>query len=153
MIPARGGSFELRDVLNDEPGMSPMQLWSNESQERYVLAVAEQHWTDFLEICERERCLYAVVGEATEERELKLHDNYFAGKQDVDKTSCRDLAWPIDMPMDVLLGNPPKMLRDVQHQPLKLRAFNSEVIDLDEAATACPQIANGGQQVIPDNYR
>ena len=130
----RGGSFELRDVLNDEPGMSPMQLWSNESQERYVLAVAEEYWSDFLDICERERCLYAVVGKATEERELKLHDNYFAEKQGVDSTSCRDLAWPIDMPMDVLLGNPPKMLRDVQHQPAELLAFSTEGIDLDEAA-------------------
>jgi phosphoribosylformylglycinamidine synthase len=130
----RGGSFELRNVLNDEPGMSPMQLWSNESQERYVLAVRNDCWPVFQQICERERCLYAVVGEATEERELKLHDDYFAAENDVDSTSCRDLAWPIDMPMDVLLGKPPKMLRDVQHRPAELNAFNTEGIDLADAA-------------------
>ena len=130
----RGGSFELRDVLNDEPGMSPMQLWSNESQERYVLAVADEYWPAFLEICQRERCLYAVVGKATEERELKLHDNYFAEKQDEEKSSCRDLAWPIDISMDVLLGNPPKMLRDVLHQSTELLAFTAEELDLEEAA-------------------
>ncbi len=130
----RGGSFELRNVLNDEPGMSPMQLWSNESQERYVLAISNDQWTAFQQICERERCLYAVVGEATEERELKLHDDYFAEKKDVVSTSCRDLAWPIDMPMDVLLGKPPKMLRDVEHRSVELNAFNTAEIDLAEAA-------------------
>ena len=130
----RGGSFELRNVLNDEPGMSPMQLWSNESQERYVLAIHNDQWAIFQEICERERCLYAVAGEATEKRELKLHDDYFAEKKSVNSTFCRDLAWPIDMPMDVLLGKPPKMLRDVDHRPSQLNAFNSDKIDLAEAA-------------------
>ncbi len=130
----RGGSFELRDVLNDEPGMSPMQLWSNESQERYVLAIADQYWEDFKQICERERCLYAVVGKATEERQLSLHDQHFVDEPAGSSTACRDLAWPIDMPMDVLLGNPPKMLRDVQHKKSELVAFNTQNIDLNEAA-------------------
>jgi phosphoribosylformylglycinamidine synthase len=130
----RGGSFNLRDVLNDEPGMSPMQLWSNESQERYVLAISNEHWPVFTKICERERCLYAVVGEATDERELKLHDAFFAEEKNVESSACRDLAWPIDMSMDLLLGNPPKMLRDVQHKPAELKAFSTADIDLPEAA-------------------
>ncbi len=128
----RGGSFELRDVLNDEPGMSPMQLWSNESQERYVLAIADHCWSDFKQICERERCLYTVVGKATDERRLRLHDRYFADSSK-DPAACRDLAWPIDIPMDVLLGKPPKMLRDVKHQQTELVAFHADNIDLNEA--------------------
>jgi phosphoribosylformylglycinamidine synthase len=130
----RGGSFELRDVLNDEPGMSPMQLWSNESQERYVLAIADQHWHAFEQICERERCLYAVVGKATQERQLSLHDQHFVDQPADSSTACRDLAWPIELPMDILLGNPPKMLRDVQHQAPALKAFNAQNLDLNEAA-------------------
>ena len=130
----RGGRFELRDVLNDEPGMSPMQLWSNESQERYVLAIADQYWDDFEQICERERCLYAVVGKATDERRLRLHDQHFADQPADSFTACRDLAWPIDIPMDVLLGKPPKMLRDVQREITGLLPFNAENLDLNEAA-------------------
>ncbi|MEA1890764.1 MAG: phosphoribosylformylglycinamidine synthase [Pseudomonadota bacterium] len=130
----RGGNFELRDVLNDEPGMSPMQLWSNESQERYVLAIADRYWDGFTQICERERCLYAVVGKATEERRLSLHDQHFVDQPADNSSACRDLAWPIDIPMDVLLGKPPKMLRDVQHKAAELMPFNADSIDLNEAA-------------------
>jgi len=131
----RGGSFELRDVLNDEPGMSPMQLWSNESQERYVLAIADQHWDEFEQICERERCLYSVVGKATEDRRLSLHDQHFADQPADRSAACRDLAWPIDMPMDVLLGKPPKMQRNVTHNLSGLVAFNTQNIDLNEAVS------------------
>ncbi len=131
----RGGSFELRDVLNDEPGMSPMQLWSNESQERYVLAIADQHWDEFEQICERERCLYSVVGKATEDRRLSLHDQHFADQPADRSAACRDQAWPIDMPMDVLLGKPPKMQRNVTHNPPELVAFNTQNIDLNEAVS------------------
>ncbi|PTB34678.1 phosphoribosylformylglycinamidine synthase [Photobacterium phosphoreum] len=97
----RGGKFQLRDVPNDEPGMSPLEIWCNESQERYVLAIAPENMATFDAICQRERAPYAVVGEATAERHLTLEDNHF------DNT-------PIDMPMDILLGKAPKMHRDAQ---------------------------------------
>jgi len=99
----RGGRFELRAVPNDEPGMSPMQIWCNESQERYVLAVAAEHLDAFQALCERERCPFEVLGEATEAQDLVLGDGYF------DNT-------PIDLPLALLLGKPPKMLRDVRHK-------------------------------------
>ncbi|MCV5919014.1 AIR synthase-related protein, partial [Escherichia coli] len=73
----RGGKFQLRDVPNDEPGMSPLEIWCNESQERYVLAVAPENMEAFDAICKRERAPYAVVGVATEERHLTLEDSHF----------------------------------------------------------------------------
>ncbi|MBY5992892.1 phosphoribosylformylglycinamidine synthase [Ferrimonas balearica] len=96
----RGGRFQLRDVPSDEPGMSPLELWCNESQERYVMAVAPENLATFDAICQRERAPYAVIGEATEERHLTLEDSHFGNN-------------PIDMPMEVLLGKAPKMHRDV----------------------------------------
>ena len=106
----RGGRFNLRDILNDEPGMSPLEVWCNESQERYVMAVAPEKLELFDALCKRERAPYAVIGEATEEMHLSLSDSHFDNK-------------PIDMPLDVLLGKTPKMTRDVstlkvQGQPL-----------------------------------
>ncbi len=99
----RGGRFELRNIPNDEPGMSPLEIWCNESQERYVLAVAPENLATFEAICQRERAPFAVIGEATEERHLSLTDAQLKDQ-------------PIDMPMDVLLGKPPKMQRDVTTQ-------------------------------------
>ncbi len=117
----RGARFELRTIPNDEPGMSPMEIWCNESQERYVLAVAQQDLETFVQICERERCPYAIIGEATEEQQLVVGDGHF------DNT-------PIDMPMEVLLGKPPKMLRDVKHHPFTKQEFDPANIDLAEAS-------------------
>jgi phosphoribosylformylglycinamidine synthase len=94
----RGGLFNLRKVPNDEPGMSPLEIWCNESQERYVLAVPAAKIETFSKICERERCPFAVVGEATEEKRLVLEDPHFQNK-------------PIDLPLEVLLGKPPRMHR------------------------------------------
>ena len=94
----RGGRFNLRKVPNDEPGMSPLEIWCNESQERYVLAVPASRIDLFRQLCERERCPFAVVGEATEERRLVLEDSHFGNT-------------PIDMPLEVLLGKPPRMHR------------------------------------------
>ena len=116
----RGGIFQLRDVPNDEPGMSPLEIWCNESQERYVMAVAPENMATFDAICKRERAPYAVVGIATEERELKLEDSYF------DNT-------PIDMPMDVLLGNTPKMHRDAKTLKANNPAIDRSCIELNEA--------------------
>ena len=96
----RGGKFELRAIPNDEPGMTPLAIWCNESQERYVLAIAPHRMDVFTALCERERAPFAVVGHATEERHLTLYDEVFDNN-------------PVDMPLDVLLGKAPKMHRDV----------------------------------------
>jgi len=98
----RGGRFELRVIPNDEPSMSPMEIWCNESQERYVLGVHPDRIDEFKAICERERCPWAVVGETTEEEHLLLGD-------------ADNETSPIDMPLSLLLGKPPKMLREVKH--------------------------------------
>jgi phosphoribosylformylglycinamidine synthase len=98
----RGGRFELRLVPNDESSMSPMEIWCNESQERYVLGIHPDRVDEFQAICERERCPWAIVGETTEEEHLLLGD-------------ADNETLPIDMPLSLLLGKPPKMLRDVTH--------------------------------------
>jgi len=100
----RGARFDLRAVPLEESGLAPKEIWSNESQERYVLAIAPASLEQFKAFCERERCPFAVVGVATEERQLVLDDTALTeGAQ----------KHPVDMPMNVLLGKPPKMQRDV----------------------------------------
>jgi phosphoribosylformylglycinamidine synthase len=115
-----GAIFQLRDVHNEEPGMSPRELWSNEAQERYVMAVLPADLERFKAMCERERCPFAVVGYATEERHLTVADSHFDNK-------------PVDMDLSVLLGKPPKMTRDVKSVAKKLSAFDSSKIDIKEA--------------------
>ncbi|MES2023941.1 MAG: phosphoribosylformylglycinamidine synthase [Pseudomonadota bacterium] len=117
----RGAIFDLRKVPLEESGMAPKEIWSNESQERYVLAIAPESLPQFTYLCERERCLFAVVGTATEERQLKVIDPENGNN-------------PVDMPMDVLLGKPPKMHRDVQHVQQDLPAIDVTGIDLLEAS-------------------
>ncbi|MBU2977884.1 phosphoribosylformylglycinamidine synthase [Alteromonas sp. C1M14] len=117
----RGGRFELRDVLSDEPGMTPLELWCNESQERYVLSVAPENLATFEAICARERAPFAVVGEATAERHLLLNDQQFENQ-------------PIDMPLDVLLGKPPKMHRDVTSKTVSPEQLQRQGITLADAA-------------------
>ena len=117
----RGGNFELRNVLSDEPGMTPLELWCNESQERYVLSVAPENMPVFEAICARERAPFAVVGEATAEQHLNLNDSQFDNK-------------PIDMPLDVLLGKPPKMHRDVESAKVSSPALDDTGITLADAA-------------------
>ncbi len=127
-----GGEFELREVPNDDPGMSPMEIWCNESQERYVLAVAADRLDDFKALCERERCPYAVVGEATGEQVLRLHDRHFDNQ-------------PIDMPLSLLLGKPPKMSRKVARVAPYAKPFDTAQIDIAEAAARVlrlPTVAN-----------
>ncbi|MGK2946424.1 MAG: phosphoribosylformylglycinamidine synthase [Candidatus Malihini olakiniferum] len=116
----RGGRFELRDILNDEPGMSPLEVWCNESQERYVLAVAPEKLGLFDELCRRERAPYAVIGEATEEQHLTLNDRHFNNQ-------------PVDLPLNILLGKTPKMLRDVKRKTTQGALLNREGIFLAEA--------------------
>lgn len=117
----RGAIFDLRAVPLEESGMAPKEIWSNESQERYVLAIAPESLPQFEYLCKRERCLFAVVGTATEERQLKVIDPQHGNE-------------PVDMPMDVLLGKPPKMHRDVSHVEQTLPAVDLTGIDLLEAS-------------------
>ncbi|MGH1538866.1 MAG: phosphoribosylformylglycinamidine synthase [Arenicella sp.] len=122
----KGGHFQLRDVLNDEPGMTPMQIWCNEAQERYTLAVMPDDLEAFKAICARERCLYCVVGRATDQQTLVLDDSEFSeGTERQQK--------PIDLDMDILFGKPPKMLRDVQRAAPQAEDLVTDGIDLKEA--------------------
>ncbi len=116
----RGAELDLRCVPNDEPGMSPMEIWCNESQERYVLAVADDRLEGFIALCERERCIYAVLGKATAQRDLRVTDPQF------DNT-------PVDLPLDVLLGKPPKMHRNAEHNETPQPEFERRGIELKEA--------------------
>ncbi|MFV1873040.1 MAG: phosphoribosylformylglycinamidine synthase [Oleiphilus sp.] len=117
----RGGRFDLRKIPNDEPGMAPHEIWCNESQERYVIAVMPDDLARFEAICERERCPFAVIGDALEEHELILEDPKFDNK-------------PVDLPMSVLFGKPPKMHRSVQSKAFTKPMFDSSVININEAA-------------------
>ena len=116
----RGGIFELRNIPNDEPGMAPHEIWCNESQERYVLAVAEEDFDRFEAICKRERAQYAVIGHATEERHLRVSDEHFGNN-------------PVDLPLDVLLGKAPKMHRDVTSKQATGTALNTDQITVRDA--------------------
>jgi phosphoribosylformylglycinamidine synthase len=117
----RGAIFDLRKVPLEESGMAPKEIWSNESQERYVLAIAPADLAVFQALCERERCPFAVVGVATEERQLKVIDPEMGNN-------------PVDMPMEVLLGKPPKMHRDVKHVQNDFPPIDLTGIELEEAA-------------------
>jgi phosphoribosylformylglycinamidine synthase len=141
----RGGHFQLRKVPNDQASMSPMELWCNEAQERYVLAVSQQDLPLFEQLCERERCLYAVVGEATEAQHLLVEDSYFKNRALKNSGASARKDQPIDMELSVLLGKPPKMTRDVKHLKRKLPKFKTRGIDLKEAAyrvLRLPTVAN-----------
>ncbi|WP_353229585.1 phosphoribosylformylglycinamidine synthase [Pseudomonas qingdaonensis] len=116
----RGGRFELRNVPNDEPGMAPLEIWSNESQERYVLAVDAKDLERFTAICERERCPFAVVGEATAEPQLTVTDSHFGNS-------------PVDMPLEVLLGKAPRMHRSVSREAELGDDFDPSTLDLADS--------------------
>jgi phosphoribosylformylglycinamidine synthase len=110
----RGARLELRAIPSDDPGMSPLEIWCNEAQERYVLAVAAERVAELEALCRRERCPFAVLGEATADGRLLVSDAHFRNA-------------PIDLPLEVVLGRPPRMLRDVKHEraaraPLDLSA-------------------------------
>ncbi|MCU1728277.1 phosphoribosylformylglycinamidine synthase [Pseudomonas sp. 7P_10.2_Bac1] len=115
----RGGRFELRNIPNDEPGMAPHEIWSNESQERYVLAVSVEDFDRFQAICERERCPFAVVGEATAEPQLTVTDSHFGNS-------------PVDMPLEVLLGKAPRMHRSVVREAELGDDFDPASLNLGE---------------------
>ena len=116
-----GAVFDLRKVPTEEPGMSPAEIWSNESQERYVLAIPPTRIAEFQAMCERERCPFAVVGEATGDGHLTVTDDHFGVN-------------PVDMEMEALLGKPPRMTRDVKHEPETFVSFDATAIELKDAA-------------------
>ena len=115
----RGARFDLRAVPLEESGLAPKEIWCNESQERYVLAIAPESLPQFQAFCERERCPFSVVGVATEERHLSLVDE---GQES-----------PVDMPMDVLLGKPPKMHRDVKTVQREFKPMDLTGVSLEKA--------------------
>lgn len=120
-LSGKGATFDLSKVPVEESGMSPLEIWCNESQERYVIALDAAKIDIFRDFCERERCPFAVLGTITEEADLKL---------------TRPEETPaVDMPMEVLLGKAPRMHRDVAHVETKLSAFKSEGLDLAKAVT------------------
>jgi len=106
-----GGKFRLRDIPSEEKGMSPLEIWCNEAQERYVLAISKESLPIFKELCERERCPFAIAGEAIVEQNLILIDEHFKNN-------------PIDIPIELLLGNPPKMIRRDAAHPVSMGAIN-----------------------------
>ncbi len=116
----RGARIELRAIPCDDPGMSPMEIWCNEAQERYVLAVRPEDLERFGAICERERCPWAVIGEVTDDGRLVVADGLLD-------------SLVVDLPLDVVLGKPPRMLRDVRHRPFRKEPFRHEGLDLREA--------------------
>jgi len=116
-----GAAFDLRAIPSEEPGMSPREIWSNEAQERYVLAIAPERLDEFRALCERERCPFAVLGVATGDGQLTVKDDHFGNK-------------PVDMPMEVLLGKAPKLHRDAKRQRVTMPPLDLAAIDLKEAA-------------------
>ncbi|HFC7352317.1 TPA: phosphoribosylformylglycinamidine synthase [Neisseria meningitidis] len=117
----RGAVFELREVPLEEHGLTPLQIWCNESQERYVLSILEKDLDSFRAICERERCPFAVVGTATGDGHLKVRDDLFSNN-------------PVDLPLNVLLGKPPKTTRTDKTVAPSKKPFNAGNIDITEAS-------------------
>lgn len=117
----RGAVFKLRDVPLEEHGLNPLQIWCNESQERYVLSILEKDLDTFRAICERERCPFAVVGTATDDGHLKVRDDLFSNN-------------PVDLPLNVLLGKPPKTTRTDKTVTPSEKPFHAGDIDITEAA-------------------
>jgi phosphoribosylformylglycinamidine synthase len=116
-----GAAFDLRAVPSEEPGMSPREIWCNEAQERYVLAIAPERLDQFRALCERERCPFAVIGTATGDGELTVKDDHFGNK-------------PVDMPMEVLLGKPPRVHRNAQRKSVTAPALDVSTLEMKDAA-------------------
>ena len=150
----RGARFDLRAVPLEETGLSPKEVWSNESQERYVMAIAPESLPQFQAFCERERCPFAVIGVATEERELIVTDEAITGlpyqpgprnrlsraagaaapSGGSEPHAVGSVGAPVHMPMNVLLGKPPKMLRDVTTVARAIEPIDLTGVDLQKAA-------------------
>ena len=118
---SRGGRIDLRAVPSVEPGMSPLEIWCNEAQERYVVIIAAADVERFSALCERERCPFAVVGTVTSDDWLKVNDSLLQGH-------------PVDLPLDVILGKAPKMTRDVQSLSGYDDDFDAASVEVRDAA-------------------
>ena len=143
----RGARFDLRAVPLEESGMSPKEIWSNESQERYVMAIAPESLPQFAAFCERERCPFAVIGVATEEKQLVLSDAQAARRAGPPQASAApsggsedtpvpNVGAPVNMPMNVLLGKPPKMQRDVKRIARAIEPIDLTGVDLQKSCIA-----------------
>ncbi|WP_372825309.1 phosphoribosylformylglycinamidine synthase [Polaromonas sp.] len=152
----RGARFDLRAVPLEESGLSPKEIWSNESQERYVMAIAPESLAQFEAFCARERCPFAVIGVATEERDLIVTDESNAGlfyqpgprnrlsraagaaapPGGSEPHAVGSVGAPVNMPMNVLLGKPPKMHRDVKSVKQAIKPINLTGVDLQKSAIA-----------------
>jgi phosphoribosylformylglycinamidine synthase len=131
-----GGTFRLRDIPSADSGMSPLEIWCNESQERYVLGIDAAGLQIFEQICKRERCPYAVVGDSTEDGNLRVQDSFFDN-------------YPVELPLDVLLGKPPKMLREFSRQQIPRSELDLNGVELAEAANRILQFpAVGSKQFL-----
>ncbi len=115
-----GAYIELREIANAEPGMSPMGIWCNEAQERYVVIIEDKQIEDFKKICNRERCPVSVIGTLTDDKKLVVNDRLFNNHI-------------VDIPMELLFGNPPKMERVVNRVAAINCEVNLEGIELKEA--------------------
>jgi len=131
----RGARFQLRKIPNDEPSMSPLELWCNESQERYVLAILPENLARFEALCARERCPYAVLGHATDDGVLTVDDEHFGNQ-------------PIAFPLQVLLGKPPKMTRTVETGSFSPESDDLTGIELREAARRVLQLPTVGDKTF-----
>jgi phosphoribosylformylglycinamidine synthase len=128
-----GAIFQLRDIDRAEPGLSPMEIWCNESQERFVLAIDEKDLTYFERICERERCPYSIVGEATKEQQLVINDSLFSNQ-------------PANIPMTLLFGGPPKITKQVSASKTAGQDLDVSSIDITEAAERVLQVPSVGSK-------
>lgn len=129
----RGAKFELRSIPSAEPGLSPLEIWCNEAQERYVLAIAPEALEQFTAFCERERAPFAVVGEATDVEDLVVSDSLFKNN-------------PVDLPMDVLFGKPPKMTKTVERISIERKVLATDEIELEEAISRVLQLPSVGSK-------
>ncbi len=135
-----GGALELRRVPSGDTAMSPMEIWCNESQERYVLAIDPAGLAVFEAMCRRERCPYAVLGQATSRRQLMLADELLR-------------AQPVDMPLDVLLGKPPKMSRVARRERLAGDELEASRDRPARGSASGSEISGSRQQVLPGDHR
>jgi len=122
-----GAIFKLRNIPNEERGMSPMALWCNESQERYVLAIDDSRLEMFENLCQRERCIYAVLGRATTDKQLTVADSQFDNNA-------------VDIPLDVLLGKPPKLSISAEHVPMATSTFSTDGLLIDDVVERVLQL-------------
>ncbi len=141
-----GGRIELRAIPSDDPQLSPMQIWCNESQERYVVGVRPEDLAEFEAICARERCPFAVVGHATAERRLRVTDSR-VGAPESGRPNPASPFDVIDLPLDVLFGKPPRMQRDAHRRPARIELVpDTTGITLEDAVKRVLRVPSVGSK-------